>query len=135
MYFSEFDHLNLKEPIKFTPGQPIARGQPLATVFRPGGRSEYLPEVHWEVWEGTAGSRMTWKRNKFGGRYSTDATARLVVPLYLLSLDEPPRDDLNVDIHPYDPESDYSRFSGFTYILSYPRLAPSTFRSRSADWR
>lgn len=130
VYFSEFDHLNLKEPLNFSPGESIARGQPLATVFRPGGRSEYLPEVHWEVWEGTAGSRITWKRNKFGGRYWTDPTARLVDPLYLLSLNEPPRDDLNVDIHPYDPDRDYSQFSGFTYILPCPRLAPGSSVSR-----
>jgi hypothetical protein len=126
VYFSEFDHLNLKEPIKFAPGESIARGQPLATVFRPGGRDEYLPEVHWEVWESTAGSRLTWKRNKFGGRYWTDPAARLVDPLYMLSLNEPPRDDLNVDIHPYDPDRDYSQFSGFTYILPCPRPAPSS---------
>ena len=44
MYLSEFDHLNLKEPLNFSRGEFIARGQPLATVFRPGGRSEYLPE-------------------------------------------------------------------------------------------
>ena len=77
------------------------------------------------MWEGTAGSRITWKRNKFE-RYWTDPTARLVDPLYLLSLNEPPRDDLNVDIHPYDPDRGSSQFSGFTYILPCPRLVPGS---------
>ena len=126
VYLSEFDHLNLNEPINLAPGEPIGRGQKLATVFRPGGQNAYLPEVHWEVWEAAANSTLTWHQNKFGGRYWTDPSARLVDPLYMMSLNDTLRDDLNVDIHPYNPESDYSRFVGFTYILPCRRPAPSS---------
>lgn len=123
VYLSEFDHLNVNEPINLAPGEPIDRGQKLATVFRPGGQNAYLPEVHWEVWEAAANSALTWHQNKFGGRYWTDPSARLVDPLYMMSLKDTVREDLNVDIHPYNPESDYSRFVGFTYILPCSRPA------------
>jgi hypothetical protein len=45
-FYSEFDHLRLRDAQSFAEGDPIVRGQQLATVFRPGGNPEYLPEVH-----------------------------------------------------------------------------------------
>jgi hypothetical protein len=117
VYYSEFDHLNLHEPISLSPNDAVVRGQRLASVFRPGGKRDYLPEVHWEVWEADAASHLTWQTNKFGGRYWLIQSARLVDPLYMLSLNGVVHDDLNVDIIPYQPNVDYSNFIGFTYIL------------------
>jgi hypothetical protein len=73
--------------------------------------------VHWEVWEADAASHLTWQTNKFGGRYWLIPSARLVDPLYMLSLNGVVQDDLNVDINPFQPNVDYSNFIGFTYIL------------------
>lgn len=128
IYYSEFDHLSLNESLSLKTGQRVARGQRLATVSRPGGKEEYLPEVHWEVWESVSNFKLVWDRNKFGGRYWIDWSARLVDPLYMLSLNNPPRADLNVDVHPYSPSDDYSNFRGFTYILpcvELPRMTSS----------
>jgi murein DD-endopeptidase MepM/ murein hydrolase activator NlpD len=116
-YLSEFDHLSLAEPINLSSGQSVFRGQRIATVSRPGGNKEYLPEVHWEVWEIPANSELIWKKNKFDGRYWVVNSARLIDPLYMMSLNDKVRDDLNVDIHPYDSEYDYTNFKGFSYIF------------------
>jgi murein DD-endopeptidase MepM/ murein hydrolase activator NlpD len=125
IYYSEFDHLAINEPINFSPGNLITRGQTLATVSRPGGNKDYLPEVHWEVWEAPAHENLTWRQNKAGGAYWTTPSARLVDPLYMMSLNAHVNEDLNVDIHPYLATEDYSNFVGFTYILPchYARLA------------
>lgn len=116
-YYSEFDHLNLHERISLSPGDKIARGQRLASVFRPGGNKDYLPEVHWEVWEAKTDADLTWKTNKFDHPYWEIQSARLVDPLYMLSLNGVVRPDLNVDIPAYRPNADYSHFVGFTYPL------------------
>jgi murein DD-endopeptidase MepM/ murein hydrolase activator NlpD len=117
VYYSEFDHLNLHETIPLSPNDKLSRGQRLASVYRPGGNKEYLPEVHWEVWEADAGSQLIWKKNKYGGPYWLIHGARLVDPLYMLSLNGVVHQDLNVDVTPYQPNVDYSNFVGFTYIL------------------
>jgi murein DD-endopeptidase MepM/ murein hydrolase activator NlpD len=131
VYYSEFDHLNLNEPIALSPSDQVARGQRLASVYRPGGNKEYLPEVHWEVWEADSASHLIWRKNKFGGRYWVIPSARLVDPLYMLSLNGVVREDLNVDIVPYQHNVDYSNFVGFTYILPC-RSAPLS-RAASTD--
>jgi hypothetical protein len=69
------------------------------------------------VWEADAAAHLMWRTNKFGGRYWLIQSARLVDPLYMLSLNGVVHDDLNVDITPYQPNVDYSNFIGFTYIL------------------
>jgi murein DD-endopeptidase MepM/ murein hydrolase activator NlpD len=117
VYYSEFDHLNLHDSIPLSVGDKVARGQKLASVFRPGGNADYLPEVHWEVWDADAESQLTWHKNKFGGLYWLIQSARLVDPLYMLSLNAPVHDDLNAGIVPYQQNADYSNFVGFTYIL------------------
>jgi murein DD-endopeptidase MepM/ murein hydrolase activator NlpD len=116
-FYSEFDHLRYQEVRSFKKGQKIARGQSLVSVYRPGGKSRYLPEVHWEVWGVEVDTATTWSQNEFGGRFWANKTAHLVDPLYMLSLDAPPNDDGSVDIPVYDSEKDYSKFRGFTYIL------------------
>lgn len=126
VYYSEFDHLTLGEPLHLNSGDPIARGQVLATVSRPGGNKNYLPEVHWEVWEAKSDPKLTWHRNKFGGAFWTIPSARLLDPLYLMSLNDPVREDLSVDIHPYSITRDYSHFSGFTYILPCRPAGPTS---------
>jgi len=115
-YYSEFDHLRYYDVRSFAAGDTVARGQKLATVSRPGGKSEYLPEVHWEVWEVADDLLTTWHVNKFGGQFWTNASARLIDPLYMLSRQVPPRNDGSVDIQPYDGR-DFRAFKGFTYIL------------------
>jgi len=116
-YFSEFDHLEYEEIKHFHPGQKIARGQELARVFRPGGKEEYLPEVHWEVWEIGPNDNLSWSTNKFGGRYWTNESARLIDPLYMLSRERPPESDGGVVLTPFLKERRYDEFRGFTYIL------------------
>jgi murein DD-endopeptidase MepM/ murein hydrolase activator NlpD len=130
-YLSEFDHLELGEPIGLKRGDSVVRGQRLATVFRPGGEKDYLPEVHWEVWEAPANSQLVWSRNKFGGWYWTIDAARLIDPLYMLSLNEKVRHDLAVDIHPYDSQRDYTHYAGFTYIFPCSPIAAGNGKSNS----
>jgi murein DD-endopeptidase MepM/ murein hydrolase activator NlpD len=116
-YYSEFDHLLWKDVKLFDKGDTIERGQRLASVSRPGGHSRYLPEVHWEVWELTDDSATTWHANKFGGRYWTNSTARLIDPLYMLNRQVLPNNDGGVQIKPYSPSNDWTSFKGFSYIL------------------
>jgi hypothetical protein len=116
-YYSEFDHLKYGQIQSLTEGSKIVRGQKLATVSRPGGNEEYLPEVHWEVWMLADDSINTWHTNKYGGRYWTNESAHLIDPLYMLSRNVLPREDGSVDIHPYDAKENYSTYKGFTYIL------------------
>ena len=116
-YYSEFDHLALKEVLLLSEGASIARGEKLATVFRPGGQNQYLPEVHWEVWQLEDETATEWKLNKFHDKFWTNRTAHLIDPLYMMDLNGPPRKDGNVEIHSFDDKVDYSKFRGFTYIL------------------
>jgi murein DD-endopeptidase MepM/ murein hydrolase activator NlpD len=117
IYFSEFNHLRYDEVRPIQEGTRVERGAPLATVFRPGGKSRYLPEVHWEVWQLDNEDFIKWSINEFGGRYWTNKTAHLVDPLYMLSLNAPAHEDGSVDIPVFDREEDYGAFRGFTYIL------------------
>lgn len=116
-YYSEFDHLRMEEVRRLTEGEKVSRGQRIATVFRPGGKAQYLPEVHWEVWQVDDDSSLRWSTNRYGGRYWTNKTAHLIDPLYLLSLNGTIGEDGSVDIPVYDPQIDYSQFRGFSYIL------------------
>jgi murein DD-endopeptidase MepM/ murein hydrolase activator NlpD len=120
LYYSEFDHLLLKEATLLPEGAAIGRGEKLASVFRPGGQSRYMPEVHWEVWELEDASATEWKLNKFHDKFWVNKTAHLIDPLYMLSLEKPLRKDGNVKIHPYSDTIDYGQFRGFTYILPCP---------------
>jgi murein DD-endopeptidase MepM/ murein hydrolase activator NlpD len=117
IYYSEFDHLRYAEIRTIAVGSRVQRGQRIATVFRPGGKTRFLPEVHWEVWS-IADERATrWLRNEFGRKYWINKTGDLVDPLYLLSLSAPPRADGRVDIPAFEAGRDYNGFRGFTYIL------------------
>jgi murein DD-endopeptidase MepM/ murein hydrolase activator NlpD len=116
-YYSEYDHLRYEDVRNFVENARVERGAPLATVFRPGGNSQYLPEVHWEVWQVKDDDLTIWKVNQFGGRYWTNKSADLIDPLYMLSLNAPPNDDGSVDLQIFDAEADYRTFRGFTYIF------------------
>jgi murein DD-endopeptidase MepM/ murein hydrolase activator NlpD len=116
-YFSEFDHLRYDEVRALQEGTRVERGARLATVFRPGGKSRYLPEVHWEVWQVEDEQATRWASNEFGARYWTNKTAHLVDPLYLLSLNAPEIDDGSVAIPVFDSDVSYGAFRGFTYIF------------------
>jgi len=118
LYFSEFDHLKYEEIRHFRAGQKIARGQKLAHVFRPGGKEEYLPEVHWEVWEiASHDDGLTWRTNASGGKYWINESATLIDPLYMLSRERLPQPDGGVILTPFLEGRDYTEFRGFTYIL------------------
>lgn len=119
-YYTVYDHLNYRDIAHLKAGQRIARGERLARVYRPGGHAIYLPEVHWEVWE-VQSDTLTWMTNRHGGREWRNPTARLIDPLYMLGLNDPPEDGKSVRIVPFDPEADYERFRGFTYILPCPK--------------
>jgi murein DD-endopeptidase MepM/ murein hydrolase activator NlpD len=117
-YYSEFDHLHYDD-VRSTPeGTRVERGAPLAKVFRPGGKSRYLPEVHWEVWQVDDDTATKWSLNEFGGRLWTNKTAHLVDPLYMLSLNSPPSEDGSVDLPIFDEDESYGTFRGFTYIFA-----------------
>jgi hypothetical protein len=120
-YYSEFDHLRFDEINHFQVGERIGRGQPLAHVFRPGGDVQYLPEVHWEVWEISKEDELSWHTNKSGGRYWVNDSGRLIDPLYLLALNSPPDASGGVLLTPFVEGRDYRDFRGFTYILPCQR--------------
>jgi len=117
-YFSEFDHLRYDEVRLLPEGARIERGTPLATVFRPGGKSRYLPEVHWEVWQVEDDEATRWSQNEFGARYWINRTAHLVDPLYMLSLNAPENEDRSVNLPVFDGDASNSAFRGFSYIFS-----------------
>ena len=116
-YYSEFDHLRYGDIGGLQIGQNVSRGDLLAYVFRPGGNEEYLPEVHWEVWEISDGDELSWATNKYGGKYWINQTARLIDPLYMLARNTPPATDGDVAIAPFVENKNYAGFRGFTYIL------------------
>jgi murein DD-endopeptidase MepM/ murein hydrolase activator NlpD len=116
-YYSVFDHVKYSEIRKFRLGQRVKRGQTLGTVYRPGGKHFFLPEVHWEVWEVDNDDTLKWKTNKFGAPDWRSKSARLIDPLYLMALQVPLRDEKFVRIQPFEAGRDFSEFRGFTYIL------------------
>jgi hypothetical protein len=117
LYYSEFDHLKYADISNLKAGESISRGETLANVFRPGGNDEYLPEVHWEIWEISKNDDLSWSTNKYGGKYWINETARLIDPLYMLARNKAPAADGDVAITPFVYNKDYSEFKGFTYIL------------------
>lgn len=122
-YYSEFDHLRYDEIANVAVGRRVARGEPLAHVFRPGGDPGYLPEVHWEVWSIADDAATVWSHNEHGGLAWHNDTGHLVDPLYMLSLNGTIAADGSVPIHAFDAAHDYRRFRGFTYILPCPPIA------------
>mgnify|MGYP001253632732 CR=1 FL=1 len=121
-YYSAFYHLSVEDVAAYQVGQPIARGQQIARVHRPGGKKRYLPEVHWEVWEISAAEPLKWVEGKHGRPDWVNKTALLIDPLYLLSRQTPPNANLEVTITPFEAGRDYSGFRGFTYILPCERV-------------
>lgn len=116
-YYSEFDHLNFDEIKHFKVGQKIERGQKLARVSRPGEQSSYLPEVHWEVWE-VGSDDLVWRKNRYDAPEWWNETAQLIDPLYMLGINDPPKDGTSVRITPFEAGRDFKRYRGFTYILA-----------------
>ena len=116
-YYAEFDHLRYEEISGLKEGQRIARGERIATVFRPGGNRKYLPEVHLEVYEVGDEGALTWRTGEHGTEYFENATSRLIDPLYMLSLEVRPTAQRKVPIQPFEPHRDYSAFKGYTYFL------------------
>lgn len=116
-YYSEFDHLRYGDLRSLKVGQRVNRGKRLAKVFRPGGDDSYLPEVHWEVWSIADDSATHWETNEYGRRYWRNPTGHLVDPVFMMSLNAPPKGDNSVDIVPFEKGKDYRGFRGFTYIL------------------
>jgi len=116
-YYAEFDHLKYGDISGLKEGQRIARGERIASVYRPGGKRRYLPEVHLEVYEVGEDDALTWGVSERGTEYFKNPTSRLIDPLYLLSLEVRPSWRLEVPITPFEPQRDYSVFKGFTYFL------------------
>lgn len=116
-YYSAFYHLKYEDVAGFKAGDEIKRGQKLGNVFRPGGKAKYLPEVHLEVYEVRDDAATVWKTNKYGRPDWDNDTARLIDPLYLMALHDPPDDGVHVVVKPYDAEFDFGDFQGFSYIL------------------
>jgi len=116
-YYSAFYHLKYEDVKAFKVGQRIERGQKLANVFRPGGKSIYLPEVHLEVYEVSDDAALTWDTNKYGAPDWDNDSARLIDPLYLMALHAPPSDGVHVELKPFDASFNFEGFQGFSYIL------------------
>jgi hypothetical protein len=116
-YYSEFNHLRYRDVRQLHTGQRVKRGQQIAIVDRPGGKTEYLPEVHWEVYEVTDDDAIEWKVGKYGTQVWNNDESEILDPLYLLAPNGAPGLGNGVTITPFDASLDYSRFSGFTYIL------------------
>ena len=116
-YYSAFYHLKYDDVKTYKAGQRIKRGQTLAKVFRPGGKSMYLPEVHLEVYEVWDDDALTWNINKYGAPDWDNHTGKLIDPLYLMALHAPPSDDVHVEVKPFDQDFDFNDFAGFSYIL------------------
>jgi hypothetical protein len=116
-YYAAFYHLNYADIENLQQGQRIARGQRIASVWRPGGKRKYLPEVHLETYEVGDDSALTWGVSKRGTEYFENPSYRLVDPLYLLSLQVRPTKDGSVLVQPFEPGRDYGGFKGFTYFL------------------
>ncbi|MGD9670448.1 MAG: M23 family metallopeptidase [Hyphomicrobiaceae bacterium] len=116
IYYSAFDHLDYDEIKHFEVGQRISRGQRLARVHRPGGVPDYLPEVHWEVWE-TQRDEIQWLTNEHGGLTWFNPTAQLVDPLAMLQIAADSSDTDEVTIVPYTECIARGECRGFTYIL------------------
>src|SRR5262252_1635367 len=77
-YYSEFDHLKYSDVSNLKDGQRVERGDWIGQVFRPGGKSIYLPEVHFEVYEVNDDKALVWKVNARGAEYFTNSTSRLI---------------------------------------------------------
>jgi murein DD-endopeptidase MepM/ murein hydrolase activator NlpD len=122
-YYSEFDHLRYAEIRSIAVGKRVKRGEQLATVFRPGGKRRYLPEVHWEVWTIDDDAVTTWSDNEYGRPSWRNETAELIDPVQMMSLNAPPSTDGSVDVPVFDPRRDYGEFRGFTYILPCPETS------------
>lgn len=116
-YFSAYYHLKFSDLKVFAEGDRIERGQKIGKVYRPGGRSFYLPEVHLEVYEVDDPKANTWSLNELAREYWENKTSRLIDPLYLMALDTPPDDEGRVTVQPYDPHRNYATFKGFSYFL------------------
>jgi len=117
-YFSEFDHLDFRDIERFQVGDLVARGQQLAKVSAPGGRTEkYLPEVHWEVWAVRHPSRTVWKTNKFGKPSWENPSAQLIDPLLLLSGETSSSEAGAAPIQVFVEGQNQDSLVGFTYIL------------------
>jgi len=116
-YYAAYYHLNFHDIEDLQPGQRIARGERIAQVSRPGGKSKYLPEVHLETYEVEDDAALTWGVSKRGTEYFENPSYRLIDPLYLLSLDVRPTPDGEVVLQPFEEERDYSAFKGFAYFL------------------
>jgi hypothetical protein len=127
LYYSEFDHLRYGEISGIKEGQRIARGERIATVFRPGGKRIYLPETHLEVYEVEDDAQLTWRTGEHGTEYFENPASHLIDPLYLMSLEVRPNDHLEAPIQPFEQQRDYSAYKGFTYFLPCPK-APASRR-------
>ena len=116
-YYSVFVHLDYEDIKNLKVGQQLKRGQPLGRVSRPGGNPDYLPEVHWEIWEADA-SRLGWWINEHGGRAWYNYTARLVDPMAMLqTASGKPLSSTKVPIVPHEACRARGNCRGFTYFL------------------
>jgi murein DD-endopeptidase MepM/ murein hydrolase activator NlpD len=121
-YYSEFDHLRYSDISNLKEGQRIERGERIGHVFRPGGKTIYLPEVHFEVYEVDDDKALEWRVNARGAEFFTNPKSRLIDPLYLLSLEVRPNAHLEAPIRPFEAKRGYSGFKGFTYFLECRKL-------------
>jgi murein DD-endopeptidase MepM/ murein hydrolase activator NlpD len=126
LYYAEFDHLRYGDISGLKEGQRIVRGQQIASVFRPGGKSRYLPEVHLETYEVADDNALTWNIGEHGTAYFKNPKSRLIDPLYLFSLEVRPNARREVEIQPFDAQRNYGGFRGYTYHLPCRKRGPQS---------
>ncbi|WP_419901716.1 M23 family metallopeptidase [Kiloniella sp.] len=119
IYYSEFDHLRFAHLSHLKVNQRIFRGQPIAFVDRPGGNADYLPEVHWEVYEVPVAEKdaLVWQVEDNGDEVWWNYSARLIDPLYFMPRKTIKSGQVVAMITPYRKTEGFKSFSGFTYIL------------------
>jgi murein DD-endopeptidase MepM/ murein hydrolase activator NlpD len=122
-YYTEFDHLKYSDVSHLKDGQRIERGDRIGYVFRPGGKTVYLPEVHLEVYEVEDDGALEWRVNAQGAEFFKNPRSRLIDPLYLMSLEVRPNARLEAPIQPFETKRDYKDFKGFTYFLGCQKRA------------
>lgn len=119
IYYSKFDHLRKKDVKHIRANMALKRGHPIGKVDTPGGNPNLPPKIHWAVYEisSTKSSNNKWVKNEFGFDDWQNDKARLIDPLYMMSLHQGKNRHPEVRIEPFTNENDYSQFKGFSYIF------------------
>lgn len=119
IYYSEFSHFRKIDIDHLELNMPLKRGQNIGKVASRGGNPNLPPKVHWAVYEvsDTKNSTDKWTKNEFGSDVWQNDKARLINPLFMMSLHHGENNPTDVRIVPFKKDYDYSQFKGFSYFF------------------